>query len=387
LTTSYTSHVGLIFHAQKTLAIHAADPDQLREISEPHIPLILEIFVHQHRLEDAYQAYCRLREQSATQHPALVATLRQALAAAGGKLAVLLVRDKVYACPPESMFEAYMLATSQSSQPPSEATLAAFRIHSLTALSANAPHVVAILQDHFGSAAGGYPELTFEQFRALVERLIAEALLIVPVGRIDFGDFRGRLPFCPQFGSFRGTPIDRYYLDKFILEIREKVTGKTLEVGGKRENHQLYDFRKASPYLTMDLEGKGLDIVADAHDTNAVAENSLDSIVIFNVLEHCERPWVVVGNIHRWLKDGGQVFCMVPNAQRVHRLPKDFWRILPDAMDSLFSGFAQRQLYVYGNPLTVVAAHVGISAEELTTAELDDFHESYPIATCIHAHK
>jgi SAM-dependent methyltransferase len=110
-------------------------------------------------------------------------------------------------------------------------------------------------------------------------------------------------------------------------------------------------------------------------------------VVLFNVLEHCEKPWVVVDNIYRWLKPGGQVFCMVPSAQRVHQVPKDYWRILPDAMDSLFAGFASRKLYVYGNPLTTLAAYMGIAADELSREELDCFEANYPVANCLHAQK
>jgi SAM-dependent methyltransferase len=218
-------------------------------------------------------------------------------------------------------------------------------------------------------------------------RSLTERLLPVPVGAIDFGDFRRKSPFCPQFGSSRGSPVDRYYLDKFVAEIRNEVKGVTLEIGGVKSNRELYNFTNTTSYLTMDLKGEGLDIIGDAHDIKAVDEASLDTVVLFNVLEHCERPWVVVDNIYQWLKPRGQVFCMVPNAQRAHRLPQDYWRIFPDAMNSLFARFPQRKLYVYGNPLTTLAAYYGIAAEELSREELDYHHENYPVANCIHAQK
>src|SRR6202040_645642 len=57
-------------------------------------------------------------------------------------------------------------------------------------------------------------------------------------------------------------------------------------------------------------------------------------------LEHCHEPWIAVQNVHRWLKAGGTVFAWVPNAQRLHRNPRDCWRILPDGLESMFEGFS-----------------------------------------------
>lgn len=387
MTTLYTSQVGLTFDHRRTFAVSSSDPDHPLEITESHVPVILEIFAHHHSLEESYRVYNLIRDGGQAQSPELSDALRRALDADGSRLTLVLVRNKILVCPPESIMEAYRVAASQSSQPSTKATKAAFNVCDLTALSGVEPRVAAALQAHFQTAGQGYPELTFEEFGALVARLSRGGLLAVPLGAIDFGDFRGQLPFCPQFGSLRGTPIDRYYLDKFIAEIREEVVGNTLEIGGKKDNRLLYGVNKAAPYLTMDLAGKGLDIIGDAHDISAVEKGSLDSVIIFNVLEHCQRPWVVVDNIYEWLKDNGQVFCMVPNAQRVHNFPKDYWRIFPDAIDSLFARFPHRKLYIYGNPLTTIASYMGVAAEELKAEELDAAQENYPVASCIHARK
>lgn len=387
MTRLYTSQVGLIFSHGRTLAIGSAGADQQLEVPESHVPVILECFVHHHSLQEAYRAYRLIREGDKAPSPALAGVLRRVLAGDGGKVALVMVRDKVFVCPPESIVEAYRVAAVNGPQPLTETNKAAFNIYDLTALSGAAAQVAATLHSHFHPDGEGYPELTFEEFGDLVERLSRDGLLAVPIGAIDFGDFRGQLPFCPQFGSLRGTPIDRYYLEKFIAEIRGEVIGNTLEIGGKKENRVVYGVNKVTRYLAMDLAGEGLDFVGDAHDPGVVEKASLDSVIIFNVLEHCQRPWVVVDNIHEWLNDSGQVFCMVPNAQRVHHFPKDYWRILPDAMESLFARFPHRKLYVYGNALTTIASCMGVAAEELGAEELDAAQENYPVASCIHAWK
>jgi SAM-dependent methyltransferase len=383
--TTYTSHVGLVFNRQGAFSIRATEANHLWQIHEPHVPGVLEIFTHYHLLEDAYRVYETVRRSRASGHT--TNPIPQMLGAMNGQAALVLVREKVLVCPPESLVEAYMLATGDHSSPRLNDTKASSGIRDLTTLSQTTPVLAATLQSHFHSADGEYPALTPQEFQSLAERLANKSLLTVPVGAIDFGDLRRQLPFCPQFGNSRGTSIDRYYLDRFIAEIRSEVKGITLEIGGRKVNRELYNFTNATSYLTMDLKGLDLDITGDAHDTDAVEKESLDTVVLCNVLEHCERPWVVADNIYQWLKPGGQVFCMVPSAQRVHRVPQDYWRILPDAMDSLFARFSLRKLYIYGNPLTTMAAYFGIAADELDRAELDHQHENYPVATCIHAQK
>ncbi|PSB22356.1 methyltransferase [filamentous cyanobacterium CCP2] len=229
---------------------------------------------------------------------------------------------------------------------------------------------------------------SFEAFQQLVSTLEQIGLFSPAIGSINWGDFRRLAPLCHITGFTRGNPIDRYYLQKFVDEIREQVVGDVLEVGGVPKDREFYQFDRAKTYRIMNLEaGAGVDLVGDVHDPDLVEPDSLDSLVIFNVLEHCYAPWIAVENIHRWLKPGGKCFCMVPNAQRLHDRPGDFWRPLPDGVNWLFRSFSQKQLYVYGNPLTVLASFHGVGYEELTPAELDAFHPDYPVSTCIVATK
>jgi SAM-dependent methyltransferase len=195
-------------------------------------------------------------------------------------------------------------------------------------------------------------------------------------------------PFCRDFGFARGTPIDRYYLDKFLHQIRSQVKGNTLEIGGAVSNGVSFGFNQATEYHALDLAPSPFnDLAGDAHDPSLIAADSFDSIVSFNVLEHCTRPWIVVENIHKWLKKGGKAFCMVPNAQRLHELPRDYWRPLPSAVESMFDRFSNSQLYVYGNLITHTASYYGIASDELKPEELDYAHPDYPVATCIVAEK
>ncbi|MEH2313098.1 MAG: methyltransferase domain-containing protein [Nostoc sp.] len=227
-----------------------------------------------------------------------------------------------------------------------------------------------------------------EDFRKLVERLENLGLLSPATGSIDWGDLKKTVPICQAFGLTRGTPVDRYYLSKFLKEIQTQIGGNILEIGGTPKDKDFYQINPGTSYQILNLEpGPGVDIVGDVHDVSVIKPESFDSVIIFNVLEHCYAPWIAVENIHTWLKPGGKCFAMVPSAIRVHATPVDYWRPLPDAFAWMYKNFSQHKLYVYGNPSTVIASYHGIAVEELTSEELDAYHPDYPVATCILAEK
>ncbi|WP_341529138.1 methyltransferase domain-containing protein [Nostoc sp. UHCC 0302] len=229
---------------------------------------------------------------------------------------------------------------------------------------------------------------SFDDFSETVEYLATLGLLSPAVSTLDWGDLKRQFPLCHKFGFTRGTPIDRYYLDQFVNEIRHQVVGSVLEIGGTLLNKEIYQFFHATEYQTLDVVSRpGVTLVGDIHNSTIIIPESLDTILLFNVLEHCHNPWVVVQNIYNWLRVGGKCFCMVPSAQRLHNAPKDYWRPLPDGMKELFQDFSEHNLHIYGNPLTVLASFMGVAVQELSTQDLDDFHPDYPVATCIAALK
>lgn len=229
---------------------------------------------------------------------------------------------------------------------------------------------------------------TFEEFDSQVSRMVEEGFLSPPVGTIDFGDLRRTSPLCRRFGLNRGLPIDRYYMLKFVQEIRAEVLGPTVDIGGIRSNKSTFGFDGATPYRAMDINvGDEIDIVGNVCDPSALPAGSVQSIIAFNLLEHIREPWKAIANMFTWLAPGGKVFVIVPVIQRVHRMPGDYWRLLPDALDVLFQSFPQRRLRAYGNVLTSAAALYGTSVKDVNPEELDVTDEDYPVVSCLVATK
>jgi SAM-dependent methyltransferase len=92
--------------------------------------------------------------------------------------------------------------------------------------------------------------------------------------------------------------------------------------------------------------GPGVDLVADAHDLNMVANESVDCVITISTLEHVRYPQKVVSEIHRILRPGGIIYVSVPFVFPFHSDPDDFYRfscdgvkILCEAFESIETGF------------------------------------------------
>jgi ubiquinone/menaquinone biosynthesis C-methylase UbiE len=81
------------------------------------------------------------------------------------------------------------------------------------------------------------------------------------------------------------------------------------------------------------------------------------------MLEHVERPWVVVHEIQRILKPGGVCIITAPFITPYHADPYDFFRYTVQGMESLFTheGCAIVESGRYGNTPTVLAEMIHFS--------------------------
>ncbi|WP_232014476.1 class I SAM-dependent methyltransferase [cyanobacterium endosymbiont of Rhopalodia gibberula] len=227
-----------------------------------------------------------------------------------------------------------------------------------------------------------------EKLIRIVNKLKDLGLLSPEINSLDWGNFKKLVPIYYLFGLTRGTLIDCYYLNQFIEEIREEIQGKILEIGGTSKDRDFYEVTSQDSYQVLNLgPGLGIDIMGYIHDPSVIEPESVDSVIIFNVLEHCYDPWIAVQNIYRWLKIGGKYFAMVPNTVRIHGTPVDYWRPLHDRIKYLFEDFSEQKLYIYDSLITLIASYHGIATEELSSEEINNFNPGYPVITCIVAEK
>ena len=91
----------------------------------------------------------------------------------------------------------------------------------------------------------------------------------------------------------------------------------------------------------------------DVHDLGRYPADAYDFVVLDEILEHVERPWAAVEEIHRILKPGGCLITSSPFMIAEHKVPRDYWRFTKDGLGVLLGGFATVETHSWGNPGSV----------------------------------
>lgn len=91
-----------------------------------------------------------------------------------------------------------------------------------------------------------------------------------------------------------------------------------------------------------------VDVFADLTFRLPFLDESADTIVLFQVIEHVPEPGLVLAECHRILRRGGALLITVPFMWRVHEAPHDYYRYTRHGLEYLldragFGGIAIRE--------------------------------------------
>lgn len=78
------------------------------------------------------------------------------------------------------------------------------------------------------------------------------------------------------------------------------------------------------------------DLIVEPICRYPIRDGALSGIGCFAVLEHTRQPWLVVQEMRRMLKPGGQVFIDWPFLQPVHGYPSHFFNATREGLTSIF---------------------------------------------------
>ena len=228
--------------------------------------------------------------------------------------------------------------------------------------------------------AGGEPD----RFRQRLRRWRRPAWL---------GTLRRLTPLSDQWGFDRGTPVDRYYIEKFLEEQRAHIRGRVLEIRDSTYTDRFGIGVETRDVLDIDSGNPRATIVADLSAADHVPADSFDCILLTQTLQFVFDLRSAIGHTRRILKPGGVVLVTVPATSRIaprYGLTSDFWRLTPASSNCLFGEvFGAENVLVrpYGNVLTSIAFLSGLACEELRQNELDVQDDYFPLIVAIRASK
>lgn len=139
-------------------------------------------------------------------------------------------------------------------------------------------------------------------------------------------------------------------MNESVIDWTEKVrklqtnSNRVLEVGSLNVNGTVkHLFSDAEEYIGIDFrDGKDVDIVMNAHDIpTRFMENSFDTVICMDMLEHDDRFWITLSAINFVLKPGGFLWIVMPTIDfPIHNHPGDYWRATEQAFrDVFFKGY------------------------------------------------
>jgi SAM-dependent methyltransferase len=200
---------------------------------------------------------------------------------------------------------------------------------------------------------------------------------------IRFGSLRRTSPISDHWGRDRGTPIDRWYIERYLARHTADISGRVLEVRDsgyvERFGHDL----DRVDVLDIDPANQRATIVADLAAPGSPPEAAFDAIVFTQVLQYVADVPVAIANLARALAPRGVLLMTVPAIGRIGRsdVGADLWRFTPAGIGQLLvDAFgAEVSVEAEGNVLAAVAFLAGAAAEELTESELVSRDECFPV--------
>ncbi|HET7218043.1 MAG TPA: glycosyltransferase [Vicinamibacterales bacterium] len=214
------------------------------------------------------------------------------------------------------------------------------------------------------------------------------------VGGIRLGDLDRNTPISGDFGFDRGTPIDRYYIERFLERHASEIVGRVLEVGDDSYTRRFGATRVTqADVLHVHAGNPRATFVGDLTDAAVLPENTFDCIVLTQTLQLIYDVRLAVSRLHRALAPGGVVLVTVPGISQIDRGEWGaswYWSFTRTALERLFAEvFGRDEVLVehHGNVFAATAFLHGLALEEIDRRKLDPFDMAYPVIVAVRARK
>ena len=210
------------------------------------------------------------------------------------------------------------------------------------------------------------------------DRLLAHST--EPVGRL--------------FGRERGTPIDRYYIERFLERNRELVRGRVLEVGEDIYTRRFGGDQVTEAAVLHVADYPGATLVADLSKPETLPENRFDCFICTQTFNFIFDVREAILGAQRILAPGGVLLATVAGIAQISTGDADrwgdFWRFTVQSAERAFGdAFGPENVAVdsAGNVYAATSFLRGIALEEVESARLDVKDPEYPITILVVARK
>lgn len=205
-------------------------------------------------------------------------------------------------------------------------------------------------------------------------------------GAPDWGALKSATPVDAHYGARRGTPVDRYYIERFLDAHRGDVRGQVLESAFDEYTRLFGGPRVRRSDVIHAVPGnRHATIVGDFTSRGVLAEAKYDCILLTQTLQCVFDLPAAIRNLHGALRSGGTLLVTVPGVARIDaedmEQTGDYWRFTTMSLERLLRDVFGDGVEVasYGNLIAATAYLHGIAAEDLKSSEIDAVDSTYQL--------
>jgi glycosyltransferase involved in cell wall biosynthesis/peptidoglycan/xylan/chitin deacetylase (PgdA/CDA1 family)/SAM-dependent methyltransferase len=219
------------------------------------------------------------------------------------------------------------------------------------------------------------------------------APIAVAAGPIDWGGLRRLEPVSRVWGTDRGQPIDRWYIEGFLRRRRSDIRGRVLEVKDSTYTHAFGVGVERADVVDIAADNAAATLVADLSAKDALPPEAFDCFVLTQTIHIVYDVPAVLENAARSLRPGGVLLATLPVVSRLDYesgLSGDYWRFTPASARRLFEAAfpgGEVEVEAHGNVLACCGFLMGASAEDLRPEELERADPYFPLIVCVRAVK
>jgi glycosyltransferase involved in cell wall biosynthesis len=219
-----------------------------------------------------------------------------------------------------------------------------------------------------------------------LHRLKLFRLYTPKTGHVHAGDFERVTPFSYDFGFDRGGPIDRCYIEHFLVHNQNIIKGRVLEIGDNEYTLRYGgDAVVKSDILHINSANAKATFVGDLSNAPHVPSDAFDCIILTQTLHFIYDFKEALRTCYRVLKPGGTLLLTVPGISHIdHGEWRDYWlwaftdKSMKRLVAETFPG-ADNEIKTYGNVFVAAAFLYGMGLPEFPKKYLWHHDPSYQV--------
>lgn len=204
----------------------------------------------------------------------------------------------------------------------------------------------------------------------------------------------GTKPLSNYHGFDRGMPIDRFYIENFLEQNKEKIKGNCLEL--LNDNYIVkYGGEKVTKSEVLDIDRTNRDatIIGDIRNLKDIPDGTYDCVILTQVLQFIDDVEAAVSECHRILKSNGVLLATLPSLSRIDPVAgvnDDYWRFTIASAKYIFGKKfkpEQTEIFSLGNVRSGIYFYAGLAQEDTRKKILRKNDPDFPLIITIKAIK